>query len=183
MIKNTLLLLIALMLANITSAQIFSDKQIDSCKAEVSVVADSLKLYLEQGGNFYSDYEKELTVQFDVDTFKIEQLSILLMEINYSTSAMMEATLMLEKNYDLLLNKYYKTLYNKLNNDDKLKLKESQRNWIQFRDSERKMNMALSKDEYSGGGTIQPFFLASKLTSITRTRVIELYGYLHRFSQ
>jgi hypothetical protein len=39
-------------------------------------------------------------------------------------------------------------------------LKQSQRNWIKYRESERRLNAEIVKDEYSGGGTIQQIFIA-----------------------
>lgn len=44
------------------------------------------------------------------------------------------------KEYDKLLNKYYKRLYSKLDNKMKTKLKSNQKEWLLFRDAQFKFN-------------------------------------------
>jgi len=85
-----------------------------------------------------------------------------------------------EEAYDQLLNKYYQILLKKLNKEDQKQLVAAQRAWLKFRDSERQVNAALIKSQYSGGGSIQQLIYASQHLYITRTRVNELVGYLTR---
>lgn len=121
-----------------------------------------------------------LRLEFTIDTFKIEERQRLKLDIDYSTNGMVISTLDANKEYDKLLNKYYQMLLNSLNEEDKEILKNSQRNWIVFRDSELELNGILMNDYYSGGGTIQRVFAASRVLEITRDRVIEFYHYLNR---
>jgi uncharacterized protein YecT (DUF1311 family) len=93
---------------------------------------------------------------------------------------MVTSTLDANREYDKLLNKYYQLLLRSLNEEDKEILKKSQRNWIDFRDSELELNGVLMNDYYSGGGTIQRVFAAARVLELTRDRVIELYDYLNR---
>ncbi|HSY61287.1 MAG TPA: lysozyme inhibitor LprI family protein [Cytophaga sp.] len=93
---------------------------------------------------------------------------------------MVQATNEAEKEYDLLLNKYYKLLLNKLESNDKAILQEAQRNWIKFRDSEVALIHLLSDEKYSGGGTIQSIINAATYLGMTRKRVIELMHHLVR---
>ena len=129
-----------------------------------------------------NDFDKQVSIDFQIDTFLIERLLSKRISIDYSTAGMTKAAYDAEIEYDKLLNKYYQILLKKLNDSDKDILKLSQRNWIQYRDSERKLNSEIAKDEYSGGGTMQRIIVASGYTEITKKRVIELYNYLSRFN-
>ncbi|WP_170265023.1 lysozyme inhibitor LprI family protein [Salibacter halophilus] len=122
----------------------------------------------------------DLLVEFRVDTLKIEERERLKLDIDYSTNGMVTAALDANREYDELLNKYYKILMKSLNEEDKEILKKSQRNWIVFRDSELELNGVLMNDYYSGGGTIQRVIAAVRVLDLTRDRVIELYRYLSR---
>ena len=133
--------------------------------------------------DYLSDFERQLSIDFKIDTFRIERMLQKRMEIDYSTAGIVKATYDAEAEYDKLLNKYYQWLLKKLNDSDKEYLKQSQRNWLQFRDSERKLNAEVSKDEYSGGGTMQRVIVAGEYLDLTQRRVIELYGYLIRFNE
>ena len=122
----------------------------------------------------------KLLIEFRVDTFRIEERERLKLEIDYSTNGMVIAALDANKEYDELLNKYYKRLINSLNEADREILKKSQRSWIKFRDSEKELNSVLMSDYFSGNGTIQRVIAASRVLDLTRDRVIELYRYLGR---
>ncbi|WP_370390458.1 lysozyme inhibitor LprI family protein [uncultured Winogradskyella sp.] len=124
--------------------------------------------------------DDNLYIEFITDTFRIEQRQRLKLDIDYSTNGMVISTLDANREYDKLLNKYYQLLLSSLNEEDKEILKKSQRNWIDFRDSELELNRVLMNDYYSGGGTIQRVFAAARVLEITRDRVIELYRYLNR---
>ena len=103
-------------------------------------------------------------------------------EKDYSTAGMLQATYNAQNSYDILLNKYYEKLLNNLKSADKETLKEAQRNWINYRNSESKLNNLISNEEYSGGGTIQQIFIASRNLEIITNRLNELYYYLtYRF--
>lgn len=144
-------------------------------KLAVQNLSDSIKK-VDHG----TEYLTKLQNEFTVDIFKIEERQRLKLDIDYSTSGMVISTLDANREYDKLLNKYYKLLLNSLNEKDKEILQQSQSNWIQFRDSELELNGILMDDYYSGGGTIQRVIAASRVLELTRNRVIELYGYLNR---
>ena len=57
--------------------------------------------------------------------------------------------------YDSLLNKYYKKFLAVLKGEDKKNLLQAQKSWLAFRDNETKLVETISKDQYSGGGTMQ----------------------------
>jgi len=154
--------------------------ELETFKKEVLTETFINRYSLEQE-EYMSDYDKELTINFKIDTLKVALLLRKKLAINYSTVGMLDATYEAEKDYDMLLNKYYKLVLKKLNDSDKETLKQTQRNWIKFRDSERKLNSLLANDNYSGGGTIQGVFQASNYLELTKKRVIGLYDYLGRF--
>ncbi len=164
----------------ITSFQMFSQSprrltKKDSIKIETLVTLEINKLKQSLEGN-----DRELYNEFKIDTFRIKERQRLQLEIDYSTLGMVSATHEATKEYDKLLNKYYKRLKKNLNKEDQEILKQSQRNWIKFRDSELKLNSALVNAYFSGGGTIQQVIAASRVEELTEKRVIELFHYLNR---
>lgn len=118
-------------------------------------------------------------LEFVIEKFRINKKMDLEIENVYTTAGMLQATYNAYASFDVLLNKYYKELLHKLNPRDKETLKQAQRNWIKFKDSEMKLNNLVSKDEYSGGGTIQQLFVASRNLELVETRLNEIYEYLN----
>ncbi len=125
------------------------------------------------------EFSSSLDLEFTVDKFKIDKKMDLELNNDYTTSGMLQATYNSYVSYDDLLNKYYKKLLKKLNHEDKETLKQAQRNWIKFRNSEIKLNNLIAKDEYSGGGTIQQLFIASRNLDLVKNRLDEIYEYLN----
>ena len=156
------------------------DSGLDSIKEIIQFETDKFRSELEKR-EYWSDFERQITIDFQCDTFKIERLLSSRIAMDYSTHGMVQAIYEAEVEYDAMLNKYYQLLRQKLNDNDKKILKQSQRNWIQFRDSERILNREISKDEYSGGGTLQRIIVSSGYLEITKKRVFELYSFLTRF--
>ncbi len=134
------------------------------------------KMESEQNRTGYPD---DLDIEFRLDTSRIEQKLRMKLKIDYSTSGMLRFSEESTESYDLLLNKYYQKLLDKLNTKDREILREAQRDWIRFRDSEIKLNDLISWS-YTDGGTINSVLVLSKKNSITKNRVIEIYRYLTR---
>jgi len=168
------ILLIFLSLIYIESFSQISEQDLKKIKSQVETESIALKAKLSKNSS------EAFFVEFQIDTFKIERLLVLKINLDYSTLGMIEATNEAEKEYDLLLNKYYKLLLNKLESNDKLILQEAQRNWIKFRDSERALINLMSDEKYSGGGTIQGIINSTTYLGMTRTRVFELMNHLVR---
>ena len=124
------------------------------------------------------DWSENRKIEFKQDTMQIEQSVRDMLDKDYSTYGMIEATHYLEQGYDKLLNKYYKELLCILNDENKELLKASQRNWISLRDSEKKLIQGIKNQAYeaSGGGTIWGVIAANANADITRRRVFELYN-------
>ncbi|MDL2215358.1 DUF1311 domain-containing protein [Dysgonomonas sp. OttesenSCG-928-M03] len=120
-----------------------------------------------------------VNVEFRTDTTLIEQKVQAMIDNDYSTAGMVHAMVVMEEDYDKLLNKYYKMLLDKMKTqEDKNVLIETQRNWIKFRDSEIKLIYTISRDTYTGGGTMWRLVSASSVAELTKQRLIEIYNYL-----
>jgi uncharacterized protein YecT (DUF1311 family) len=157
-----------------------SNSELTSLEQEINKEILKLRQELENK-KYFNEYDKQLTIDFKTDTFRIGKLLERRLKIHWSTSEEVLAIIDAEIEYDTLVNKYYQLLLNKLNVTDKGILILTQRNWNQFRESERNFNDEISKDEYSGGGTSQRIIIANRYIEITKKRVLELYGYLARF--
>lgn len=176
--KNVLILLLILFgtLANAQS-EITKTKLIE-IKSQIEKEVVKLKDSLTKAGG---DYTTALDIEFKTDVYRIEKLADKKIQIDFSTAGMTNAVFELNDNYDKLLNKYYAILMKKLNSKDQDKLKASQRNWLKFRDSEIELIGIISKEEYTGGGTIQSNIRASRICDLTRDRVIEIKEHLNQF--
>jgi uncharacterized protein YecT (DUF1311 family) len=124
--------------------------------------------------------EPDLAIEFAVDTFRIEQYMEKCLDHDYSTAGMRTASYDAAAKYDILLNKYYKKLLSVLKASDKNVLVKAQKAWIAYRDSEIKLIQTVSKDEYSGGGTIQLLIDSSSYLDLIKNRALEIYQYLER---
>ena len=155
------------------------EKELLEIKKEIDEQASDLREGLKYKDDYVSEFQKKVSIEFTVDTFKIERLCSERMELDFSTNGTIQAISALNSDYDKLLNKYYKMLSSRLSTADRVVLKQSQRNWIAFRDSEIKLITALRADEYSGGGSIQNIFHASYVLELTKKRVIEIISYLY----
>jgi len=131
--------------------------------------------------NYICLYSQSISKEFRQDTARVEQKVRDLLEKEHSTTAgMLLANELLEKEYDILLNKYYKLLYAKLDDNGKKALKDAQSNWIKLRDADKNLITELSRNTYKemGGGTIWDVIYSKLRAQITRERVFVLHGYL-----
>lgn len=161
------------------------DSQVDSLrtiwKKSYSLKADSL-VKIEEEAWRDGEFGMEVRLNYLKDTFIIEHIYSDLMDIDGSTFGMVRAINLREKDYDVLLNKYYKILSSKLEAEDRKILLDAQRLWLKSREEERKINGLLYDEKYSGGGTIQQLFYAEQNLRYTKERVETLLGYLIRIN-
>lgn len=183
--KNILIILTTFFLTNICFSQddLREVTKEDSINFEKSIAfsVDSLKQVLSLH-DYLNENDKDLTIEFQLDTFKVEKRLELYINQDYSDYGMKIACNNQINDYEKLLNKYYKKLLAELNTEDKETLKIAQRNWIKYREAELNLNFLISQDNYSGGGTIQTLFVLSRNIEITKARVIEFYDYLGRMA-
>lgn len=154
-----------------------SDTDISAIKANIENEISDLSKRLATE-DYSSLNEKQLSIDFNIDTYRIDTLMARIINVDYSNQGMVQAISNATVAYDKLLNKYYKILMTKLNIADQETLKLAQRNWIQYRDSEIMLINALSKIEYVGVGLDQRLFDAADILEITKRRVIAIYEHL-----
>lgn len=112
---------------------------------------------------------------YKVEVAQIERTYENNVEKGSSTLGMSRAKKEMYDSYDLLLNKYYKELMAILTPEQKKSLKESQREWIKYRDKE----LEFLKELYSNKeGTIWGLFYSDNKLRILKDRVDELVQYL-----
>ncbi len=123
---------------------------------------------------------QELTtdqIEFSVDTFRIEQIVSKRMGIDYSTVGMNITVDEMTSSYDKLMNKYYNKLLKILKSEDKKTLVSAQKAWLAYRDAEAKLIDTMTKEEYSGGGTIQTNIATGSYSGLVVKRAIEIFNY------
>jgi uncharacterized protein YecT (DUF1311 family) len=99
--------------------------------------------------------------------------------INYSTIGMIECINEANKMWDAEMNKYYKLLEGFSDKETFEKLRDSQREWMKFRDSEIVFINSFYAEIYNkmGGGTIYSLLAASDKSDLVRRRALVLKGY------
>jgi uncharacterized protein YecT (DUF1311 family) len=135
-------------------------------------------------GNMKSKLKAEgasaAVIEFSIDTLRIERYFEMYLNYDYSTAGMSGAGYNAAHEYDSLLNKYYKKLLAKLKPEDQKILTRAQKAWITYRDTETALTETMSKEEYSGGGTIQLLINSSDYLELIKSRVIALFEHLRR---
>ncbi|MBX0310367.1 MAG: DUF1311 domain-containing protein [Sulfurihydrogenibium sp.] len=94
---------------------------------------------------------------------------------NYTTAGMLSCSSQALDKWDKELNRVYKELMKKLSPEEKELLKQSQQQWIKFRDAEFKFLDNL----YLGTGTMIPVMIMGDKLDIISERVKMLEGYLN----
>lgn len=146
-------------------------ERLQKIKSEVDKEAAVFKQTLSK-----KDYSAD-EIEFATDTFKIEHIASKRMKVDYSTIGMNETIILLTGEYDKLLNKYYNKLIKLLNPADRKVLIAAQKSWILFKEAEQKVIGVLTKEEYSGGGTIQTNIEADLISQLTVKRTIEIFNH------
>lgn len=129
------------------------------------------------------DGDNAVHAEFTVDTFRLESFMTKWVDLDYGDFGMRDAGYATAKLYDSLLNKYYKKLLMALKGEDKKALVQAQKAWLAFRDSETNLVEIVSKDEYSGGGTMQQLTEASEYLNLIKNRTIALFEHYIRATQ
>jgi hypothetical protein len=57
------------------------------------------------------------------------------------------------------------------------------RAWLSFKNNELKLIDTVSKDEYSGGGTVQQLTNASEYLDLVKSRTISIFNHYVRMTQ
>lgn len=175
---KTILCFIFLIASLYTNAQGDNPKEVTpQMLQKITINADKEALLLKQ--KIAKEELSELEKEFAVDTFKIEYIAEKKMDIDYSTAGMNKAEYERAEMYDKLLNKYYQKLLKALKLEDKQALIAAQKAWITFRDAEKNLIATMSKEQYSGGGTIQSNIRAVSYSQLVTDRVFDMFNYLN----
>lgn len=160
-------------------------------KEPVEVTPEVQKIFFAEVETLVPSFQKALTAkhlnkvqeEFALDTFRVERFMAKWVKLDYSDAGMSGGTYAGAKLYDSLLNKYYKRLLAVLKPADKSSLVQAQRAWISFRDAEFKLVETISKDEYSGGGTLQRLTESGEYLTMVRDRLVTLFNHYTRATQ
>ena len=117
----------------------------------------------------YCAYSQEVTHKLN-----IELENCLNDEKNFTTLGMLSCYGEAELKWDKELNSIYSKLINNLDDNSKIKLKESQRNWIIFKDKEIEF---LKQFYYSKKGTIWKVNYSMYKMEIVKSRALNLLDY------
>ncbi|MFI5141842.1 MAG: lysozyme inhibitor LprI family protein, partial [Bacteroidia bacterium] len=114
-------------------------------------------------------------IEFAIDTFRIEHIASKRMNIDYTTFGMNITMEQQTNSYDKLMNKYYGKLMKALKPEDKKVLITAEQSWMAYRDAENNLINMMTKDEYSGGGSIQTNIRMSAYQDLVIKRTIAIF--------
>ena len=116
-------------------------------------------------------------IEFMIDTFRIEQILLKRMNIDYTTAGMNITVWEMASSYDKLMNKYYNKLLKILSLDDRKILIAAQKAWLVYRDAEVKLIGTMTEPAYSGGGTMQSNIATARYADLVVQRTIQIFQY------
>lgn len=140
-------------------------------KADVEKEVPAYKKSLEE-----KEYNTD-QIEFSADTFRIARVFSRRMDFDYSTMGINIAIGEMAEGYDKLLNKYYNKLQQLLKPADKKVLVAAQRAWLAYRKAEQELISTMTKEEYSGGGTMQSNIANNAYADLVVQRAIEIFSY------
>lgn len=174
--KQIAILILLLFIGQFSKAQSEGPKEITPQVLQ-KIKADVEKQVLVFKQKLASQNLTKDEIEFSVDTFRIEQIASKRIDLDYSTAGMNTTVSEMTDAYDQLMNKYYNKLLKLLKPEDAKILITAQRAWIIYRDSETKLIGAMTKEEYSGGGTIQSMIAVGSYSDMVIQRTIKIFNY------
>ena len=100
--------------------------------------------------NLTKNMLSETAIEYALDTFRIEQITLKRTNMSGSLDAMVATYSLRSDSWDKLLNKYYNKLKNILIAEDKKLLVSAQKSWLSFRNAE--INRVCKSDCVNGSG-------------------------------
>jgi uncharacterized protein YecT (DUF1311 family) len=143
---------------------------------------DAIEAYKEdlEKEAYESPWDKSLIVEYKTDLYKAEKYEIYVAGSTGTTESILDGQRAAYDFYDKLLNKYYQKLLKRLQTEDQETLKQSQRNWMAFRDSESKLSYLITDFKYSGGGSLERITDSARDVEVVKTRLEDIFNYLQR---
>ena len=124
--------------------------------------------------------DKDLWVTFRVDTFMIQKtLDANLKEASerYDASfAWSDAV----SAYNEMIGRYYNLLMEKMIEIDRPYLEASQKDWLEYKQSEQILNQIIGRKEYNKSGLVNETYEYRRMVNINKDRAVELLNYLLR---
>ena len=112
--------------------------------------------------------------------YKIDTILSKCLDKNQTTVGMNDCLVKSQELWDKELNKYYKLLNSKLDSAGQRKLKEAQKQWLNFRDKE----IQLISDAYGKrDGTMWIIVTADKINQLVRQRAVDMIEYYETLTQ
>ena len=175
MIRKGVLISILAIISHICMAQWSEDELKPYRQKADKEVLEYVNQMVQKGK--WDQNDDELEIGFTTDTMRINLVVRFLEDDGkYSTMEMHQTLSFQMTEYDKLLNKYYRKLLDKLTEEDKVKVREAQRTWLKYRDSEFKINREIiAPNSYMGGGTMWPLVASGRSLDIIKERVFSLY--------
>ncbi len=127
--------------------------------------------------------ENPVVLEFTLDTFRVERSMAEYLKLKQADFNMRDVAYQTASLYDSLLNKYYKKLLGVLKGDDKKVLVQAQKAWMSFRDGDSNLAGVISKDDYSGGGTMQQLAESSGYLNLVKSRALAIFNHYARATQ
>ncbi|MBD1392060.1 lysozyme inhibitor LprI family protein [Mucilaginibacter glaciei] len=174
--KNVIAVVFATFCANCLFAQSKRAEMLDTSildKINRQVAIEALQ-FKKQLINNKTDQER---IVFCVDTFVIRHIEAERIKANNTTLSINKTVIGAINAYDALLQDYYNKLGSLLLTIDKADLLTSNNAWINYQKTEIKLIGDLSKDKYSGGGTIQTNIEAELDEKIVMERLDRIFNY------
>ncbi|MCH8489294.1 MAG: lysozyme inhibitor LprI family protein [Oceanicaulis sp.] len=170
-----------MMMAMSTHAQprAVTDDDRQAIEKAIDTAVESLGASYRQGR--FLNAKDSLYLQYAADTIRVNTWHRMQMDIDYSTSGMVQYTEVATREYDTLLNSYYRLLMNKLPTEDQAILRQAQRSWITYRDAEFALNERVRS--YNDHGSMHVVMKSGSELHFVKDRVNELYHYLRMLTE
>lgn len=168
--KKILVVLISMI--SFTSYAQLSEAQLDRLKYQVDSAGSMLHEILLREG------KTKLNATFTVDTFKVERLMNLKMRMDTSAYERVIAINDAEIEYSFLMEKYYKILLGRHDEEGQKSLILAQKKWIKYRDDEIAMTEKFYEEQKGGNPDDKEIAKAQEHLELTKERVVELYKHI-----
>jgi uncharacterized protein YecT (DUF1311 family) len=116
-----------------------------------------------------------IEIEFIKDTFKVENILHRQSNIDYSYTGNILALQNASKSYEALMDKYYTKLMKTLGANEQKILMQTQKNWITYRDSEKKMMRTIGIAKYAKDVDSHDQLANGSYCYLLQSRVIALY--------
>ena len=128
-----------------------------------------------------SDMDKNLWVNFRVDTFTIQKTleahlanATARYDASFAWSDAVSA-------YNEMIGRYYNLLMEKMIEIDRPYLEASQKDWLEYKQSEQILNQIIGRKEYNKSGVVNnETYTYTRMLNINKERAVELFHYLLR---